>query len=519
MSTQTITMPALEASTEAAHTKHQARAGLAMSLATFAMAAASALQAVLYFSHFGTNARTDGFFVAFALYTTFGVFSQSLRLTSVPLLVHPGARMSVREMAAVVGLIAVPVAIATGPLSGLLAHVLAPGLGDDGRAVTHSALPLLGGAMILQLWAAAAATVLAIRGRFTPVAASYVLGALSGLVAFVAIVGSAGELTLAWSMLAMAVVTCGGMLVGLRGSGGLGPRDLRPRGAGIRVRRLFAQTALVLGQTFIYLAYNMLFLITLAFASRAATGDSTVLSYAYLYASYLVAGTSMALGMSRIPELTRDARDGEHQAAVARSIPQGFRYAILVVAPALALLIAVGAPLIHGLFPASLSAAQVHTMRIFAALLAPWTLASLVVNFLLPSMFALGRARLVNALAPGLVVLHVLATVVGSALFGVDGAVGAFVVAPAVLAIVLLIAAAGEGSRKLARELWADAARFGGLAAAAWGIGAMALIASTGPLAALVGAAVGTVAYVAGLAIVAQPQMQLLLSALRPAAR
>lgn len=513
MSTQTVTMPAL-ATSESAQSKRQARAGLAMSVATFAMAATSALQAVLYFSRFGTNGRTDGFFVAFALYTTFGVFCQSLRLTSVPLLVEPGARVSVRELAAVVALIAVPVAVATGPLAGPLAHLLAPGLDAAGRHVTQTALPLLGGAMILQLWAAAAATVLAIRSRFTPVAIAYVAGAGSGLVAFVALVGTANELTLAWSMLVMAFVTCAIMLAGLRSSGGLGARTAR-----IRPRRLLAQTGLLLGQTFVYLAYNMLFLVTLAFASRAATGDSTVLSYAYLYASYLVAGTSMALGMSRIPELTRDARDGEHQAAVARSIPQGFRYAILVVAPALALLIAVGAPLIHGLFPASLSGGQVHTMRTFAALLAPWTLASLVVNFLLPSMFALGRARLVNALAPALVVVHVGATVAGYALFGVSGAVGAFTVAPAALAIVLLLAAAGPSSRRLASELWSDALRFGGLAAVAWGVGAFVLLASTGPVAALAGALFGTIAYVGGLAIVAQPQMQVLVSALRPASR
>ena len=69
--------------------RSEARAGMAMSLATFAMAAASAAQAVLYLSLFGATEQTDGFFVAFAVYTTFGVFSQSLRLTSVPLLIEP----------------------------------------------------------------------------------------------------------------------------------------------------------------------------------------------------------------------------------------------------------------------------------------------------------------------------------------------------------------------------------------------------------------------------------------------
>ena len=96
----------------------EARAGLAMSVATFAMAAASAIQAVLYLSSFGTSGRTDGFFVAFALYTTIGVFSQSLRLTSVPLIVEPGARLTLREYAAALGLIGIPLLIVAGPFAG-----------------------------------------------------------------------------------------------------------------------------------------------------------------------------------------------------------------------------------------------------------------------------------------------------------------------------------------------------------------------------------------------------------------
>src|SRR3954469_17159580 len=111
----------------------EARAGLAMSVATFAMAAASAVQAVLYLSSYGTSGRTDGFFVAFALYTTIGVFSQSLRLTAVPLLVGEKPRLSPREFALVLGLVALPVIIATGPLAGVVSAVLAPGLSAASR--------------------------------------------------------------------------------------------------------------------------------------------------------------------------------------------------------------------------------------------------------------------------------------------------------------------------------------------------------------------------------------------------
>jgi putative peptidoglycan lipid II flippase len=483
-----------------------------MSVATFAMAAASAIQAVLYLSSFGTSGRTDGFFVAFALYTTIGVFSQSLRLTSVPLIVEPGARLSLREYAAALGLIGIPLLIVAGLFAGPLASVLAPGLDAAGRDVTASALPVLGAATVLQLWAAGAATVLAVRGRFNAIAGSYIAGAAAGLVAYLALTDAAGELVLGWSMLAMAVVTCGWMLAAARVSGGFGPA----RGD-LRLPALLAKTGVILGRTVIYLAFNVLFVITLSYASHAAVGDATVLSYAYLFASYLVAGTGMALGMSRIPEMTRGAR-AERRAVVRETVPQGFRYAMLLVAPALAGLITAGAPLIHELFPSSLNAAGVASMREFATLLAAWTLAALLVNFMLPAMFALGRARLVNMLAIPLLLLHVVATAVGSKLLGVEGAVAAFFVAPACFGA-LLLAMGGDGAgRALAREMGGDALRFVALAAVAFGLGELIGSAvASGLAAAVLTGAIGSVLYGAGLALVARRQVLVLVRTLRPA--
>ena len=139
--------------------------------------------------------------------------------------------------------------------------MLAPGLSAVDRAVTADALPLLGFATVLQLWAAGAATLLAIRDRFTTVAASYVGGSAAGLATYLALERTAGELVLAWSMLAMAIVTCAIMLSGLRGSGGLG-------GALPRLAAVPADIAVVFGRTAIYLAVNMLFVITLAAASQ-----------------------------------------------------------------------------------------------------------------------------------------------------------------------------------------------------------------------------------------------------------
>lgn len=513
MSTQTLPVAAEAHRARAETPEHtrKARAGLAMSLATFAMAAASGIQAVLYLSRFGTNARTDGFFVAFALYSTFGVFSQSLRVTSVPMLVEPGARLSIRRFAAVLGTVGALVVLLTCGLPGPLAQLLAPGLKHAGRSVTASALPVLGVAMALQLAASGGATVLAIRDRFTTIAGAYMAGALTGLIAFVALMGTAGVQTLGWSMLTMSVVTSAWMLAGLRASGWLAGGESAPSAAGGRLAALLRDCAAVLGRTAIYLAFNVLFVITLAFASRSAAGGTTVLSYAYLFASYLVAGTGMALGMSSIPDMTREART-QARAAVAAMVPRGFRYAMLIVAPALGALIACGAPLVHDLLPKSLSTAQVGTLRTFTALLIAWTLAALLVNFLLPLLLALGRERLLGLLAVPLVAVHVAATAGGNALFGVDGAVGAFFLAPSLLAATLLSAGAGRDlALALARELAADGLRFAGLAAAAflagWGIGEAL---HAGLAQALLAGAIGVAAYVAGLGLVARPQLQML---------
>jgi peptidoglycan biosynthesis protein MviN/MurJ (putative lipid II flippase) len=520
MSTQTLAPPAglREGRDEPVRVQSKsgkARAGMAMSIATFAMAAASAIQAVLYLGHFGTNARTDGFFVAFALYSTFGVFSQSLRLTSVGLLVQPGARLSVREFAATLGFVALPVLLLTIPLAGPLSQLIAPGLHAQGREVTAAALPVLGCAMVLQLWAAGAATVLAIRSAFTTIAGAYMAGAGAGLVSFLALMSSAGVQTLGWSMLTMALVTSGWMGLGIRRSGGLGAR-----GGKFSPGALARHGGLLLGRTVIYLAFNVLFVITMAFASRSAAGATTVLSYAYLFASYLVAGTGMALGMSSIPDMTREAR-AERLAVVAETVPRGFRYAMLIVAPALAGLIAAGAPLVHAVLPNSLSATQVGTLQTFTALLVPWTIAALLVNFLLPVMLALGRARLLGVLAPALLALHVGATTLGYALAGVNGAVGAFFVAPSCLAAVLLVEGAGRArAGALVRELAVDGSRFLGLASVAFG--ASWALGSTlgGDFAqAVVAGVLGCALYAGSLIVFARPQLEVLLGAVaaRPA--
>ncbi len=501
---------------EGAIERKHAQAGMAMAAATFAMAVASGLQAALYLHSFGIDGRTDGFFVAFALYSVFGVFSQSIRVTSAPLLVDAVRGLQSREFGATLALIAVPVAILTIPLAHPLALVLAPGLSDGARGVTQEALPILGLAMILQLWAAGGATLLAVRDRFNTIAGAYIAGAGSGLVAYLAVYNSAGELSLGYSMLAMAVVTFSLMLFGLRGSAeaAAAPQPRRKLGA----RRLLTTASLILGRTCIYLAFNALYLITLAFTTDFAPGDATVLSYAYLFASYLVAGTAFALGMSRIADMSRNLRT-DMRTVLTETVPPGFRYSILICAPALAVFVTAGAAIVGDLFPASFGPEDVRVLQGFVALLSIWTVAALLVNLLLPAMFAVGKARFTNLLAPALLVVHVAASALGGVLFGAYGVVGAAFVAPTLFACAMLAKSGRETTGLLTREIGRDAIRFLGTAVVCFGAGA--LIGSAvgdGLASSLISGCAGAALYVAALPLIAPAQVNRVLQAL-PIAR
>jgi len=168
--------------------------------------------------------------------------------------------------------------------------------------------------------------------------------------------------------------------------------------------------------------------------------------------------------------------------------------------------------------PGSFGPGDVESLRIFAALLIPWTLAALVVNLVLPALFALGRARLVNVLSIPVVALHAVATLVGASLFGIEGIVGALWVAPTVFGAVLLAVGAGARLRQAALELAADALRFGLLAAAAFGLGfVLSLAVPEGAARAVVVAVVGGILYLGAVRLAAPGQLAVLLGARRAA--
>jgi peptidoglycan biosynthesis protein MviN/MurJ (putative lipid II flippase) len=498
--------PAAPAVDHAALRSKHARAGKAMALATFAMAAASGLQALLYLRSYGINARTDGFFAAFAVYAAFGIFAQSLRVTSAPLLIGDRPMIGWVQFVRALGLLAVPLILVTGPGSGLAAHLLAPGLHPAARHITADALPVLGAAMALQLWAAGGATLLAIADRFAAIATAYGLGAIAGLAGYLALRPDTGRQTLSWSMLVMAVVTFAAMLPALRSS-----LPVLPRQTEVASRRsLLATTGTLLGRTAVYLAFNGLYLITVAVAGHYRAGDATIVSYAYLFSSYLVAGTGFALGMARVADMSRDAEAGRRD-LIDATVPGGFRYSMLISAAAIAGLVTAGAPLVGALLPKSLSPHEVVLLQRFALLACPWLIAAQLANLLLPALFALGRSHFVHVAAPLLVVAHLGFTFLGALLLGVYGVVGAMFVAPLLFAAAMLRTEDAAVRRRVLAPVSADLIRFGGLALVAFG-GAYLLMlpVSSGVIRSAGTGVIGATAYLVGLRMCAAAEIQTL---------
>jgi hypothetical protein len=142
------------------------------------------------------------------------------------------------------------------------------------------------------------------------------------------------------------------------------------------------------------------------------------------------------------------------------------------------------------------------------------------VNLLLPAMFAVGRAWLVNVLAVPLILVHLAATAIGGAVAGAAGVVGAAFVAPLCFAAVLLWIGAGPLIRgHLARELTRDGLRFVVLATVSFGAGKLlGASVADGLVEALVAGTVGTVLYgVLAVSAAAPQQVRLVMRSLRPA--
>jgi peptidoglycan biosynthesis protein MviN/MurJ (putative lipid II flippase) len=242
---------------------------------------AGALLAVLAAVRFGNDARTDGFFAAYSLYSVGVIFAQAARTSIVAKIVEPGAfDRYLGGVLLVIGLFGVVL----GGLGHVVADLLTAGR-EESRETARTALLILWPAVAGQLVAGLTAARLATRGDFSTPAFAFGGGGAVSIPAFLLLEPALGIDALAVAILLGSLVTAAVLGVAVARSGWRvdARRALAPR-AGAGAARVMALGALP------FLLGHVGFVFTLAVASRIGEGIVTVYSY-----SFAAVGIVMAL--------------------------------------------------------------------------------------------------------------------------------------------------------------------------------------------------------------------------------
>ncbi len=456
--------------------------GVQTGLSTVIVTASAAAGGILLAREFGRGDRTDGFFLAYAVYLVLTLAAASFRIVTLPPLTRAEVEGRLgdelgRQVAAL-SLVAAPLVI--------LAVVLARPLGDavTSRGPTADAfaegLPWMVAAGALQLYAALLASALAARNSYGRAAAAYAVGALAGLAVFAAF-RSHGVVSLAWGLVVNGLLTAGILGAAAR------PRLAGLSGAGRRLELLAKGVALPV-------ALQALFLIANAFAVGLGTGDATELGYAYFIGSSLVAATASALGLVSSAPLTR--RGLTPETAAGHVVHMSWLSLAPIVA-GVGVFALVGARVVHAVLGDSFAGDVSHDLARLVVWTAPWMLVSIALTLTYPLLFVLEPPRVLVALAIALPLLQVPLAWLLSSWLELRGLVLSLAVSTGLALGVLMWAL----SRRAAELVAAGVAR---LAAVEVGAGAIAF----GLFGALVGgwpaAALGLVLYTA-LLLAARP--------------
>jgi hypothetical protein len=389
------------------------------SLGILAIAVTSAAEVLAFLHRFGATTRTDGVFVAFALYSLVTVFAQILRTSAVPLVSGEGAPLTPAEFVTALTGMAVVIAILGFLGAGALGDVLGRSLEPEGRTLVASSLRLLAPAMALQLVGAGMAVIGATRRRFRAVGFGYVVANIVGLAAFFVAAPIVEERSLAWCVLVGSIVLVPCLLPAT------GTKVTMPP----NFRGVLPASSLVLRSAAIPLAFVAIYPITLALAGSVPPGEITRFAFAYTVCSYLPGLTSVALSMTDVAVLSTSATSASARADIA---VRSARWSSFAIAPVLALAATVG----PDLFARLQSEGDAGDLGRLFVELAPWLLATVLLWTTLPALLAETRGQRTLRFVPAILVLHIVATLVGRALWGFDGVVVAMAVAPLAFAFV-----------------------------------------------------------------------------------
>lgn len=424
----------------------------------FAMLAGAVL-ALLVARRFGSGPRTDGFFVAYGVYSLLTLVAQSARTSIAARLVesreHFGAFNAYLGGAVLVfAASAVPFVALAGPLGSLLVNGR-----PQAEGVARDTLLLLWPAVGGQLFAALAAAMLGILEDFRTAAAAYASGGIVSIAAFLSLAPPLGIRAVPVAVLVGTAVTAVPLVYALRRAGW---RPSRLAGA---VR---AASTLTLGSLAL-VGTQVLYVVSLALAARVSPGAPTLYTYAYF-----ALGLVMALAVSPVATVLAAplaATWDRNPASLRPYVEDVFRTGLLVLAPIVAAAALAGPALGRALVP-SLGADRVDETVGAFLVLAPSLLSALAIAVPLPALFAAGRYRTVAILFAPVLVLHVLLSAAAVQTGSLRWLAAAATVSSFAVAATLLAALYGRGATRLALALAADALDVLVPAVASFGFGA-----------------------------------------------
>jgi len=388
-----------------------------------------------YLAHkFGRDARTDGFLAAYGVYLVIVLAAQAFRLVIVPDLTRASAdeRLPAEfvSYASALLTIALPTTLLTIVLAHPFGDLLTGNLPPDASSIASRAIVWLVPAAFAQMLAALGASALAARDSYLVAATAYALGGISGLVVFVALASSHGLIALAWGVALNGALAAGLPLVALLRYGHLLGTHRGGVAIWLRLRKLMQAAA-------VPIALQGLYLIALRGASGLGEGNQTSLTYAFLFASTLVAATASSLSLISSAPLTRRGVDAEGASA---HVLHAAWLSLALIGAAAGVFTLVGGRVVTFVLGNAYAGAVGRDLGHLIVYFAPWMAVAVAFSVTFPLLFVFEKPRILVPLAALAIGLDIPISLGLRSLLGLRGLVLALALVTFVIVLALMAA-------------------------------------------------------------------------------
>jgi hypothetical protein len=469
--------------------------GALTAASTLVVTGVAALAGVIVAREVGRTDETDGFFAAYGVFVVIVLAAQAIRIAVLPSLARAREddrlASDIAGYAAALGVVAVPIAIAgelaAQPIAGLLTGSGSQAAQDAAAETLRWIVP----AALAHLFAGLAASGLAALDDYATAAFGYAAGSVLGIALIIERAGSDGFIAVAWGMTLTAAVALAVPLARLawRAHGTRMPTTaLRPTGPRLPSRLgSFATAAAV------PLALQLVYVVSLPFAAREGVGAQTSFAYSYIGAAALVAVTASSLGLVTSVPLTRAGLDA---ASITRHVVSSSWLALVAIGAVAGACALAGADLVEPVLGDAYGGDVGTEIARLVVALSPWMTVSVGVTLTFPLVFVANRTHALPWVALAALAAEFPLAWAGQELAGLYG-----------LALSLALSS-GVVLAGLLRALGVLRPALRGLAVAAGGVAAIALVAYLPPsflLGSVAAAALGLVLYAVLVAVVRPP--------------